>query len=423
MKKLIKNASWYLIGSILTNAIGFLFIPVITNEISTDDFGRLSLILLIVNFATPLINFGTSGAVTKQFYQLSPPEAKKYIFNASLVSSFFFLVSLLIFLVAGYPLSRHFGIEFKFLMAVPFIAFGGVIQQFLLAVLRIHGKPIPFSVISILGALLNFSLGYFFVVTLQAGWEGRLSSLVILNLFLFAIAITYLLTNRYLKLAIDKAFIKEILHFGGPVFIHLLSTSAITFTDQVFISILLDSSNLGLYSLAARLVFPISVVRVSILNAIDPIRYELLTIGDEKAKIKLVKILSVYMISIVGVVMITSVAYYLAFPLVFTQEYQPAFVVILPLISIVIVDAFYNAFTAQLYFLSRTKIFMYASFFNVAVNVVLNYLLISRYGIMGAAITTLSSKILFASIIMYVSHKAYQLPWTKLLTLSKVFKN
>lgn len=414
MKGLFQNVSFYLLGSVIGSSLSFFFHPILTSTISVADFGRLSLVLLFVNFASPIINFGTAGAVNKEFYRLEGRSRRIYTFNALLISTIFFLVVIMPFLLLGHSLADYADVEYKFILAVPFMAFGGVVQQFLLTMLRINKKSVSFSVVSVLGGVLNFSLGYLFVVTLKWGLQGRLLSLVILNGILIIICLCFLIKQKYITIHFNREFCKEIVLFGFPIVFHLISAAIIIFTDQLFISMMLGKADLGIYSLGVRLIFPFAILRVNFLNAIDPIRYQLLAVGSSTSKLKLVKILAIYLgfilISILGGLL----AYKLLFPYVFSLEYQQAFDVIVILATTVLIDTIYNLFAGQIFFTGRTKIFMYASFFNIAVNVLLNYLMILQYGIYGAAIATLISKFAFTSIIVYTSSTLYKLPWLEL---------
>lgn len=71
----------------------------------------------------------------------------------------------------------------------------------------------------------------------------------------------------------------------------------------------------------------------------------------------------------------------------------------------------YVVFAGYIYFFKKTKILGFLAIVNVVLNIALNYLLISKFGAIGAAYATCISFFVVMLIIMKFSTKFVQLPW------------
>ena len=57
---LVKNTGIYIITSIINSAIPFLLLPILTRHMTPEDYGMVSMFLLLVSFATPFVGLNVN---------------------------------------------------------------------------------------------------------------------------------------------------------------------------------------------------------------------------------------------------------------------------------------------------------------------------------------------------------------------------
>lgn len=78
----------YLFGSIGIKALGFISIPFFTNFLNVEEFGMMSLYIVILSFLSTLLSLGVLGSFKRYYYE------KNNDFGAFLYSNFIMLVVL-----------------------------------------------------------------------------------------------------------------------------------------------------------------------------------------------------------------------------------------------------------------------------------------------------------------------------------------
>jgi len=94
------------------------------------------------------------------------------------------------------------------------------------------------------------------------------------------------------------------------------------------------------------------------------------------------------------------------------QFYEASKIVPIIVLSFVFIGM-YMMMTNQIFYMKKTHYFIYISGIAATVNIVLNFILIPKYGIMGAAYTTLISFVLFFVLTYIISIKIYPILYEK----------
>ena len=72
---------------------------------------------------------------------------------------------------------------------------------------------------------------------------------------------------------------------------------------------------------------------------------------------------------------------------------------------------FYKIFTGYFFYNKNTKVLGYISITNVSLNLALNYILINKFGALGAAYATALSFFVFFLIVAVIALRKYPMPW------------
>lgn len=185
---------------------------------------------------------------------------------------------------------------------------------------------------------------------------------------------------------ISSQFIKFAFFFNLPLIPHYLSTYVLSSSDRLMIKAMVGASQAAYYTLSHNLSSIITIVWMSINASLVPFvleKYE--NKQYQQVNQVVLSILSFFLFLCFIVILLAPELVSLMGP----KEYMEAVFVVPPVIGGCFFLALYYVFTNVLYFLKRPAIVMYASITSASLNVLLNYIFISRYGYFAAGFTTL----------------------------------
>jgi len=185
----------------------------------------------------------------------------------------------------------------------------------------------------------------------------------------------------------DNTIAKEMLVFCIPLLPNAIMWWIMNMSDRYMLSWLLGTAATGLYSVANKI--------PNILSIFENIFYQswqtstISSLSDKHKEQFFSDVLNNYLsILSIGVLMVLTVARDLTF-ILFSVNYRRAWVAIAPLVLGVLVHALSTNIGAIYVAVKKTKGAFFTSLLGAMVNIILNYFLIPRFGIVAAAITTL----------------------------------
>lgn len=407
--KVVLDAGIYFVTSVIGAISGLLLLPILTKNLTPQDYGIVSLFGVYVFFCTTLIQFNFGTAVNRQYFD-STIDLKSYITNCFFVSSIIAVIILLMTFFFHGALSLI--PEYSVLLAFGAI-FSGVVGFFPAAasvLFLIKRDAKSFSLIFLLQRFADIGLALLLVVFLQKGWEGRILS-SILSVCLVAIISLYLLKSE-LSWNINGRYMKDAILFGAPLVPLSFSNFALYSIDKLSISTMVSVHELGVYSVAIQLASVMGLLLSPIAKVWTPWAYEKMTEPDLEKKITIVKasILVFLVLTAIACVVAQVVPYLL--PLVSTKAYVGAAqYMIWLLIGNVFQGLSGSIIGFQIMYFRKTGLASFLMMVISAVNVGLTLTLVSYYGAIGAAKAFFFGNLLMLIVSGYVSNRIYPLPW------------
>lgn len=411
LKSLIKHSSVYGSANLLQKGIGFVMIPVYTHYLSPADYGLLELMELTINVLTTLMGMGLGQAIIRFYHSYENPQDRMEVFTTSLVFILLLCpVSVIVLEVFAKPIAgialgnpdyyRYLQIMF-IAMGLQTVAF--VPESFLLA----KKESILFSAISI-GTLISYlSFNILFLVVFKMGILGILVSIAITKVLNTS---SLLLVTSRLKLAFSFKKLRGMVGFGIPLVPATIGMFIMHFSDRFFVQKYCNLSDLGLYSLGYKFGMILGViVSAPILRIWDTQRFEIAK--TKEAKQVFGRMFTYYSLVVVFAGLGISVFIREIISIMAAAEYRGA-VVVTPLI--VLSYIFYgisNFLLLGITITNKTKYIAYIQLSAAAVNILLNMYLISSYGVMGAAVSTVLSFFWLSMFSFLVSQKLYPVPF------------
>lgn len=378
-------------SNIATAFFGFVFTWFVARSLSVSDFGVFSAVNNLALMAAPLIDLGVSSALINfvAFFQARNEieKAQEYV-KAGLFIRFivFGFIALLLF-VFRYPISEKLlaGGSFYLVYWTIIILLGLVFSSFVTLVLQAY-KRFFRSMIS----EVSYSFGRVIFVLILAFAFGGLT----LNKSLLAFALAglvsvfvagFVLGYGFLKTKPKKSVYYDLIKFSGWLGVNRILSSISGRADIQMLAFLAGSVATGYYSIASRLAFFIAVLVSSLSAVISP---RLASFSDkEKERAYIMKSLVAVFIVSLGVVFWVIIAKPFVL-LLFGDKYFES-IKIFQALALSMIPFIFTApsVSAIIYAMKKPKIIGIFSIFQTSAILILNYLLIPKFGAFGPTIT------------------------------------
>ncbi len=383
--KVLKNAFFYTISSIITLVISFLSVSVLTFILTPTEYGIVNFYTSTVNMLIIVLSFSIASSISKFYYE-------KNINYLSYIKSvgFFILIAnafLVPFLIAFAPMIAKF-LNISLLLYY-LILIGGYISIFIdfyerHLIARQNSKK--HLMVKNIPLLLNTIISIGLILTLKDLNGGYIRVITIIGINFCLLLYILWRGKKALKAKYNKSYVKSSLIFSLPLVLHSLSNYVLTYFDKLVINQYGNLASTGMYSLATK----IGEVLLLVINSTNyswaPVFYQ--NNGDYKA-VENVLIKYVRLIFLMCLLII------------FYAE---------NLVKIIVSSNFYEALTIiPVLCIGYLFVFLYQIYVNYAINckktvnitintiiaavlnIVLNYIFVPMYGYQAAAYTTLVS--------------------------------
>lgn len=384
-KKLSKNILIYGLSNGLKSLVPFIMLPVLTSYISADGFGVLSLIETTILFLSPFILLNLEAGVNVEFFKSTKVELGKYLSNGLLLSLISFIAVFLIFFFAEDVISEKLGVPSQIILLLPVFVLLRLIPTVALVLYQAQQKSVSYLFYSVFQTAFDFSLSAAFIMYWNHGYLGRLEGTYLAFLAASIIGIIIIYRMGYFDFTISKEKINQVLKFGLPLIPHAVGGTIIAMSDRYFISVFEGNSEVGFYTAAYQVGALMLLFSMSVNQAWNPMLYSLLKKKDYKSVEKFTAILFVAFI-LVSIIVYFSTG--LVFEYLIDSAYTQAKSYVFLLLLGFLFQSLYFLFTNFIFYSKRTDILAVITFSGALLNLLLNYLLIKKMGVIGVAYAT-----------------------------------
>lgn len=398
VKQLAKHSTIYGLGSLLGNLLGFVLLPIYTRCLTPAEYGILSILGVTGSVAGVVAQLGIGFALFREVvYQNSDESTAESTALYFLLGESALLFGGLIALSGGLSVLMFNTARHAYLLRLIFLT--GLLSTFdvvVMARLRIRERSAIYSALSIARVLVGASLSIYYIVVLRRGVEGLVTAGLI-QAGLFSVVCVALLA-RELRLTFCVPILRRMLSMGVPIVPANLSSLAMTSADRYFLQHYSTSTEVGLYSVGYKIAMVVNLAVQAVQLAWPAQMFAIAKRPD--AERQFARLLTYYLAGIGFAGLALSVLAKEALTIMATPRFYGAYAVV-PLVALSYI--FYGVrFMTSTGMSIRNKMgYMAPTVFGAAVlNLVLNYLLIPGYGMMGAAWATVIAY--FALLVVHV---------------------
>jgi O-antigen/teichoic acid export membrane protein len=412
LKNLSKHSFVYMLGSIASRMIGFIMIPVYTRFLTPTDYGILELVSLTIDVVGMLAVLGINSAITRFYYDYKEQNERDEVITTALISTFALAMiptTILIMnanwlssLVFGKPDYSYF---FQLLLLSNFL---DLILMIPMTVLTIRERSKAYVVFSMIRLVLALSLNIYFVVIAEMGVVGILYS----GLISVGVSTVLLCLVIFTKMRIRFSAVKamKMIKFGAPLAVASFGTFVLNFADRYFLEHFGTLRMVGLYGLGYKFAISLSHLLHGPFNLMwNVFMFKIADREDAKqiyARVMTYNSFVVILFALGMAILIKDVLRILV-----TPDFLDAYKVV-PFI----VAGFYFYYMMPILdvgIMLTKKTYLRAINVTVAalVNLGLNFILIPRFEMMGAAYATLLSYAFLSVLTLFVSGRVFRIPY------------
>lgn len=406
-------------GSFISILIGLITTPIITRIVDTNSYGQLAIFNVFVNIGLFVFLLGLDQSLIRFYYEKKNSEHKKTIIRFCWLLPSIIVVLLLLFTIFAYVIN----IIPKSLMPYVTMVLVGIFSQILyrisLLVIRLEKKSKMYALISITYKLIYLILVLIFAKIYKNNYFYALVFSTLLSAFISAfigIICKIDLWNPFFK-GNEKLNHKELLKYGAPFIISSGIHIFYNAVDKLSIKLFFSYSDVGIYASAVTIIGIFNIIQTTFNSLWYPMAMEHYT-NDKNDTLfysKCCRIITVIMF-VFGT---TVIVFKDLIVLMLGSQYRSC-VFIIPFLAFEpILYTISESTVRGIDFAKKSKYHVYISGITLVTNFVLNIILLKIFGIIGAAIATAISYILFFVLRTTISTKLFKVDYDfkKIMTL------
>jgi O-antigen/teichoic acid export membrane protein len=417
LKRLVRHSAIYGIGGIVSRVLAVIMLPLVTNYLTTADYGAVELITAATAVLAIVLQMGIGAAFFRFYFDSPDPERRLVVVR----TSFWFTMAMATAgLVLGFVFADELGQWLGVSNGASLVRAGAVglwaqtNYQQLTALFRVEERSVAYAIASVANVFITITA---MILLLTVAHEGALGLIVgnfIGTLVVYLVLLAY--RREQLGLQFDRHLLRQMQKFGMPLVPSALALWAINFLDRVFVKHYNGTAEVGVYSAAIKVASVITFLILAFRTAWPAFAY---SIEDDREARRTYSYVLTYLLAFSSWISLAlgALAPWLVM-LLTSPAYQRAEEAVGILAFAFTAFAGYTVLAIGSGRARRTQLNWVVTGTGAAVNIGLNFILIPRYGMVGAAIATLIAYIvLFAGMTLY-AQSVYPVPyqWWRIAT-------
>lgn len=245
--KLAKNTILLSMGTLLTNVLQFVMVPLFSSWLTTAEYGTFDLCVTYVSLALPIVNLASGEAVFRYSIECMGEERKKIVSDGAAIVALNSLIISVLLLWISKTCNRP--------IIIPFLALllGQTINSYCQSFLRGIKKLSLYSIGSIITTVFISVFVTIFVWKLHLGLYGIIGGYAV-GYFIGDIVILWI--SRYWKYFSARTISKEgmirLIKYSYPLIPNNICWWIINVSDRLIINNVLGAAYNGIYAIANK---------------------------------------------------------------------------------------------------------------------------------------------------------------------------
>ncbi len=408
-KRFLKSLFSFSIGPVFSSIFSFFIVVITTWFIVPQELGKVSMYNLAVQLTSLFLLLGMDQAFIREYYE--EKDKTNLLWNAFIIPFLFSILLSSIYIIFYRSISTILFSEINkniiiyLSITLPLM----VIERFNNLTIRMSENGKLYSFIMILKQIFRLIFLLLFLTLFQKNY----STIIISGLFAlgFEIIVSLYFVKKFWKgeKKLDKIIIQKLFHYGIPLVPTAILTWLFNSLDKMALRTWSNFNEIGIYSAGFKIIGVITIVRTAFSTFWSPTAYRWYKEGNNDEKFIIVS------------KNLTIILMFLAFFVLLLKDYiimilSPLYSSASNLVSFLIyIPVFYTISETTMLginFSRKTYMHIIITSITSAFNFFGNYILVRKYGALGASISTGMSYILFFWLRTLISQKylSFKLP-------------
>lgn len=409
--KLLKNSIIYAIGQVISQALNFFLLPIYTNKLGTEDYGKYATITSFTGFVSMFLILSIYSGFYRFYKECKGNnEQENKMINTALNFAYlmsFFIVILLI--IIGKPISQlifRFDNGYKILCILIITSIISQISSIYTSKYSLEYKALKVSMINIIKYLIQAIFIILLVVYKNEGIIGILYGQLISNILIYLYLIIIEYKNYKFEICINMLRNMMICSVGLlPVNV---SGWILQLSDRYFLSTYRDFEITGIYNLGYQFGMLINPIFITpFMGSFMPYAFE--TYKNDNAKENFKLFMRNYNVIGCFIMICISIFAKSGIYLFANKNFLSAYSIVPMVVYSYFLygKLFYYALGLQI----KNKTYLEGIYMilSAGINIGLNFIVVPKFGMMGAAISTIISYLILNFILIYSSQKEYKI--------------
>lgn len=403
-KQFVKRLFGFSAGPIISALISMIIVPITTYFVVPAELGKSAMYTMGFTISSLFVYLGMDQSFVREFN--AEKDKKRLLWNSFFIP-FIFSIFLGIFYIIFYkPISiLMFGsVEYFIIILLSISLPFAVIDRFNMLLIRMEEKARLYSALNVINKLINIVVLVAYLKFIDRSFKGIIISTFI-NLVLMCLVELYINRNYLVtSVKINKELVHKLLRFGIPLIPASILTWLFNSMDKLAMRKWSNFNEIGLYSAAFKIVLVLGIVQQAFSTFWAPTSYrwyeeKVPHEKYEKVSCMLATLMSCLFALLILfkdiIIKILGSGYYKAAPII-------PFLLFYPLMYTIS-----ETTTLGIGFSRKTGYNVVVSGISALVNYIGNYMLVPKYGAVGASISTGISYIVFFWLRTLISRKLW----------------
>jgi O-antigen/teichoic acid export membrane protein len=410
---IIGHISNYTIGNLIVKVSGFLLIPMYSVYLSTGDYGIINSMTLFGNVLFIIITLSLDRAIYRIYFDYTDENNKK-IFLGTITISMIAISTM--FVLIMFVLNKQVSLIFRSIPFYPYYAISitttyvMILYTIAKIFLQVTEQSKKFITLSITYFTLDLVFTIIFVAIFKKGAVGKLYATLVASVILIPVTVKIVWNNILLKY--KWQMFTSAVKYSLPVIPTLLSAWILNLSDRIFIERYYSLEEVGIYSMGYKLADIILLISTGFFTAYSPLFFKTaIKISDSDKKNILIPINNQFILLLIILSFSALLIGKDVVTIILHPKYYESYI-IFRLINIGYL--FHIAFSLVNSSFAQEKKMITMMIINLGlagINISLNFILIPKYGMYGAAYATIISYALFGIVKYFFARQYYFIVW------------
>jgi O-antigen/teichoic acid export membrane protein len=418
LKSLFRDSILYTLSTVLTRGLNLLLLPLYTRYLSPDEFGLVDYFVALGAVISVILTLEIGQGLARYIPENMDNIVQKKSYastNLWFISIVYSLIFLLVFIYSDFlALALFKNIKFAHLLIAMTLSISiSAIISVLNSQLRWELRANASAALSVFLAISTVGFALLFVVIMGLGVQGVIYSQIFGGVLTLIPAVY--ITRSSFGFDFDMQAFRRMLSFSIPLVPSSLAVISLNYFDRIVLKELMTLSDLGVYVFAQKISLIVSLAMIGFRSALTPLIY---ANYKKTSTPKEIAIIFQYF-CLTSLCLIVFISFYAPeiVALMGATEYAAASEFVPYLAFSVLLSSMY-IFAPGLDIAKKTSIISIISISTGLINIILINVLVSNFGVKGAAISSIVSFSIFFAVYMQQSQRLYPVPhrWTLIVS-------